>query len=61
MNSSKHTTSPFLRPLGALEELFWLLDQHRSFQFAMAAEVDGATTVSDWRRALDLVQQRHPL
>ncbi|MGA7127482.1 MAG: condensation domain-containing protein [Chthoniobacterales bacterium] len=27
----------------------------------MAAAVDGATTVSDWRRALDLVQQRHPL
>lgn len=61
MNSSKHTPSPFLRPLGALEELFWLLDQHRPFHFAMAAEVDGATTVSDWRRALDLVQQRHPL
>jgi NRPS condensation-like uncharacterized protein len=59
--SSNHLNYPFLRPLGAFEELLWLLDQHRPFHFVMAAEVDGATTVSDWRRALDLVQQRHPL
>lgn len=56
-----HFNYPFLRPLGAVEELFWLLDQHRPFHFVMAAEVDGSTAVSDWRRALDLVQQRHPL
>jgi NRPS condensation-like uncharacterized protein len=59
--SSRRPKSSFLRPLGAVEELFWLLDQHRPIHFVMAAEVEGATRASDWRRALDLVQQRHPL
>jgi hypothetical protein len=59
--SPNYPNSPFLRPLGAFEELFWLLDQQRPVHFVMAAEVEGRTTVDDWRRALDLVQQRHPL
>jgi hypothetical protein len=59
--SSNYLNSPFLRPLGAFEELFWLLDQQRFVHFVMAAEVKGRTTVDNWRRALDLVQQRHPL
>ena len=58
---SNHISAPILRPLGAFEELFWLLDQHRPVHFVMAAEVSGPTTVGDWRRAVDLVQQRHPL
>jgi len=60
-NLAASPNSPFLRPLGAFEELFWLLDQQRFVHFVMAAEVEGRTTVDDWRRALDLVQQRHPL
>jgi hypothetical protein len=59
--SSSYPNSPFLRPLGAFEELFWLFDQQRFVHFVMAAEVNGRTTVDDWRRALDLVQPRHPL
>jgi hypothetical protein len=59
--SSIYPNSTFLRPLGAFEELLWLLDQQRFVHFVMAAQVNGRTTVADWRRALDLVQQRHPL
>ena len=58
---SNHISAPSLRPLGALEELFWFLDQERPVHFVMAAEVTGPTTVGDWRRAVDLVQRRHPL
>jgi NRPS condensation-like uncharacterized protein len=58
---ANHISAPILRPLGAFEEMFWLLDQQRPVHFVMAAEVTGPTTVRDWRRAVDLVQQRHPL
>ena len=50
-----------LRPLGALEEFLWLIDQNRPAHFALAAHVQGPTTVGRWRDALDLVQLRHPL
>src|SRR5260221_9544249 len=41
-----------LRPLGALEKIFFLLDQHRSLNAAIVAEIDGPTTVAEWRAAL---------
>jgi len=50
-----------LRPLGSLEEFLWLIDQNRPVHFALAAQVQGPTTVGRWRDALDLVQLRHPL
>ena len=50
-----------VRPLGALEEFLWLLDQSRPVHFVMAAQVRGSTTLSDWCRALDCVQARHSL
>lgn len=59
--SSNHTGAAIVRPLGALEELFWLLDQFRPGHFVMAAEVGGSTNVSNWCSALDFVQTRHPL
>ena len=49
------------RPLGALEHFFSLVDQHRSVHFSMAAHVEGSTTISGWRAALDELQERHPL
>ncbi|MBV8482860.1 MAG: hypothetical protein JO077_08355 [Verrucomicrobia bacterium] len=58
---STATTPTVLRPLGSLEEFLWLIDQHRPVHFALAAQVQGATTVGGWRDALDLVQLRHPL
>ncbi|MBV8586320.1 MAG: hypothetical protein JO308_08545 [Verrucomicrobia bacterium] len=50
-----------LRSLGSFEELFWLVDQHRPIHFAMAAEIEGETTIEQWRHALNLLQRRHPL
>lgn len=52
---------PFLRHLGALEELYWYYGRATPFHFALAAEIEGETEVRDWRRALDLLQHRHPL
>jgi hypothetical protein len=50
-----------VRPLGSLEHLFWLLDQHRFIHFAVAALISGETSPRDWRRALDRLQKRHPI
>jgi hypothetical protein len=51
----------FARPLGGLERFLWLTDQNRPTHFAMAAHVEGRTTIPGWRAALDAVQERHPL
>jgi hypothetical protein len=51
----------FARPLGGLERFFWLTDQHRPVHFAMAAHIEGRTTLPRWRAALDAVQGRYPL
>jgi hypothetical protein len=49
------------RSLGALEHLFWLLDQNRPVHFAVTALISGETSPGDWRRALDRLQERHPI
>jgi hypothetical protein len=54
-------SSDLLRPLGAFEELFCLFDQHFPTNGALAAQITGHTTVQQWRDALDVLQQRHPL
>src|SRR5215813_9562151 len=51
----------FSTPLGGLERFLWLTDQNRPTHFAMAAHVEGQTTIPGWRSALDAVQERHPL
>jgi hypothetical protein len=51
----------FARPLGGLEHFFSLVDQHRAVHFAMAAQIEGRTTISKWRTALDKLQERYPL
>ena len=53
--------SSAVRPLGSIEHLFLLLDKNSPAHFAVTAEVSGRTNVDDWRKALDRVQQRHPL
>lgn len=50
----------YIRPLGSFEHLFWLLDQESPMHFSLAAQIEGPTTVKDWRVALDHVQRRHP-
>lgn len=58
---SRTDTANAERPLGGREHLFWLLDQNRSFHFAMVAQIAGSAAPDEWRRALDRVQWRHPL
>ena len=50
----------YVRPLGSFEHLLWLLDQASPRHFSLAAQIEGPTTVEDWRVALDHVQRRHP-
>jgi hypothetical protein len=54
-------TVDFARPLGGLEHFFSLIDQHRPVHFAMAAQIEGPTSIPAWRTALDKLQVRHPL
>jgi hypothetical protein len=48
------------RPLGTNEKVYWVLDQKNTTHFAVAAEIEGNATDSEWRQALDTVQNRHP-
>jgi hypothetical protein len=48
------------RQLGSLEHLFGLIDQNRSVHFAVTAQIAGRASPYDWRKALDLLQARHP-
>jgi len=50
----------YVRPLGSFEHLFWLLDQASPRHFSLAAQIEGTTTVDDWRVAMDHLQRRHP-
>jgi NRPS condensation-like uncharacterized protein len=50
-----------VRVLGAMERLFWFIDQKHQGHFTMTAEVKGFTKVQGWRDALDAVQRRHPI
>ena len=52
---------PVSRNLGTLERFFSLVDRHRPVHFAMAAHIEGRTTIPAWRSALDALQGRHPL
>jgi hypothetical protein len=57
---TQHHRVNLARPLGGLEHFFSLIDQHRSVHFSMAAQIEGPTTISSWRSALDALQERHP-
>jgi hypothetical protein len=50
-----------VRALGAMERLFWLMDQNHPAHLTVTAEVKGITTVQNWRDALDAVQRCHPI
>ena len=50
-----------VRALGAMERLFWLIDQNHPAHLTVTAEVNGFTTVQNWRDALDGVQRCHPI
>jgi hypothetical protein len=50
-----------LRDLDTFEEFFWLLEQSAPLFHAVIAEVNGATTIQQWKNALDAMQIRYPL
>lgn len=50
-----------LRPLDALEEFFWLMEQSVPRAAALVGEIEGATTVQAWEDALRAVQRKYPL
>ena len=54
------TRDGFVRYLGSFEHLHWLFSQTGPRAFAHAIEVTGATTVEQWRSALDALQQSQP-
>ena len=51
----------FVRYLGGFEHLHWLFSQSGPRAFAHAIEVEGTTTVQQWRTALDALQRSQPL
>ena len=50
----------YVRPLGSFEHLFWLLDQGSPMHFSLAAQIEGRSTVGDWRITLYHIQRRLP-
>ena len=52
--------SDFIRPLGTMERALWRFDHTHPTHLALAAEIEGPTTLAAWRAALDAVQLRHP-
>lgn len=41
------------RPLGAVEKLFWLLDQNRPTHFATVGVIEGRIPIDTWQYCLD--------
>ncbi len=59
LNHGRNTA--LVRPLGAFEEVYWLLDRIGvPKHFTLAAHVEGETTVEQWRHALDALQDQQP-
>jgi Condensation domain len=50
-----------VRPLGVIEEFFWLFDHSCPKHFCVVAEIKGRTLVTDWSAAVDALQARHPM
>jgi hypothetical protein len=50
-----------LRDLDAFEEFFWLVEQSVTVFHVVVVEVSGATTIEQWKSALDAIQVRYPL
>ena len=49
------------RNLGAIEKVFWLLDQVSQVHFCLAAEIETVCSEAEWRLAIDATQHKHPL
>ncbi|MBO9101261.1 MULTISPECIES: hypothetical protein [unclassified Rhizobium] len=49
------------RPLGVVEDFFWLFDHSCPKHFCIVAEIKGRTLVTDWKAAAAALQARHPM
>jgi hypothetical protein len=54
-------TSTCGRPLGPLEELYWLYGRVTPFHFALSAEIDGHTELPEWRSGFALLQRKRQM
>ena len=45
-----------LRDLDAFEEFLWLVEQSVNVSHAVVVEVNGSTTIGQWKNALDAIQ-----
>ena len=62
MNSlMKPVVSGTERPLGAMEKIFYLLNQNHPNHFAITGEVTGPTRIDQWQNGLNLVARHSPL
>ena len=50
-----------LRDLDAFEEFFWLVEQSVNTSHVVVVEVNGSTTIGQWKDGLDAIQSRYPL
>jgi Condensation domain len=60
VQTSSSIDAEVIRPLGVMERCLWLLDETYPTHFSIAAEIEGPTTLTSWRSAIDAVQRRHP-
>ena len=58
---AQFVNATIFRELDAFEEFFWLIEQSAPVFHAVVAEVNGATTMEQWKGALDAIQIRYPL
>src|ERR1700730_12712188 len=61
IEDAHYTKRNKLRDLDAFEEFFWLIEQSVPVFHVAVAEVMGATTIDQWKEALNAVQMRYPL
>jgi hypothetical protein len=60
LDLSRSISPQKIRDLDCFEEMFWLFEQNFPLYHVLAVEVEGATTVDEWRAGLSAVQRRYP-
>ena len=61
IKQAKSVNATRFRDLDGFEEFFWLIEQSAPLFHVVIAEVNGPTTVKQWREAMDAMQIRYPL
>ena len=61
MLTNTNSFADITRPLGAVEKMFWPMDQNHPMHFVLIAEVVGRNEIGQWQEALDNLCQQLPL